>query len=249
MLARFLFLNSHSYLLLMLVILLTCSNNGFAKARYKAKDASAKHIDSLYYFQPVSGIAYVPEGDKITRNDSCSWLNSDILCTVFESCRASMHIAGKIEIADTSLRRRVFKEICLLIDSAPKQRYFEHLEQSSVLDSIMDAGGKRFALIVGNYGYARSAKSLKRFNRELRRAAFMNPPIWGFYSRSQDPTIAYSTSLSIMVAMVIDAKENKTYFYNTDMDVAHPLNFSDLRDQLRVVFQKFFFSKPPLERS
>lgn len=239
----------YKYVLLVLGVVLSCSNNSAAGVRYKAKGASARHIDSMYYFHPVSSIGYVPDGNLITRNDSCSLLNGDILCNVFESNRAAMHIGGKIEITDTSLDRSVFYEILRLFDSAIKKVYFEQSYQSSVLDSIMDAGGKRFALIMLSHGYVRSAKSLKDFNREFRKRMFLNPPIWGFNTQPFDRNMADGTNSSTIFAMIIDAKENRTYFFNSDTEIAHPLNFSDLRSQLRTVFQTLFFSRPSLERS
>lgn len=236
----------YSVLCLLWVFVGLCANQVQAKKRHVAAHASASKIDSLYFFQPVSVIGKISYADKYNYDDSLSKRNQDLQAQVIRSYADRMKLAGLFPVTDTALNTRVENEIVFLLLQAHNKKYLEDLQEHSVIDSLMDAAGRRYALIELNMGFVRTAQSYKQMQRENR--SRMLAAQLSLFGGSYEISVF---AASDMYVMIIDAQENKTYYYNEDqsgINEVNPLVEASLKNQFRTLFEGFFFSKPNMER-
>jgi hypothetical protein len=219
---------------LLLYVLLFFSISATA---HKAKKAKAKEIDSLYVFTPVSDIETITSGDITEFSDSLSNINASLLSTLLKN-NGRIKFAGFVPV-DPILSTRVSDEILMLISNAERHRYLEDIGIPTVIDSIMDVSSKRFALILFSKGFIRTKENFKTENQENLGKAIVS---LGFYIEK-----AFKSG-SAIYAMIIDAKENQTYYYKRSTTVGDvygsPLSNDVLKERIKYLFAGFFWPKP-----
>ena len=113
---------------------------------------------------------------------------------------------------------------------------FEKIEGKSIIDSLMDAKGKRFGFIVLNTGFVRSKENFRAQRRKNEWKSLGGSLAGALFGVGVYYPTIYSASN--VYAMIIDAKENKTVFYNED-NGAYPLKEQSLRSRLKAILRFF----------
>jgi hypothetical protein len=102
-----------------------------------------------------------------------------------------------------------------------------------VLDSILEARGKRFGLIVLADGFGRTTEN---YNKEVAKGVAVGVLTLGTVYTS--PIKCGST----IHAMIVDAQNNDVAFYRVISDIGrHPLNDKVLKDQIFRMFNGYFY--------
>lgn len=241
---------------LTLILLLICAA---AQAKqYKAKGAKPESIDSLYYFEPVGSIGMIATRNDLMKSDSLSVKNVLAQKALLQHYTEKLKLAGPVQVNDTVLQKRIKKELLELMANAAKKKYFEELGHSSVIDSVMDAGNKRFALIMLNQGFVRT-KENKRWQQKQANAqsalaglgllGALGALAFSNNGTSAVPLIATSSDLYIMI---IDARENKTYYFGSDFSHTgfdyNPTDVNELNEQFTTLFEGFYFPRSNNQR-
>ena len=229
-------------LLLLSVSAIVLSTSLDARTRYIGRHAAAKHIDTLFYFEPLSTIDFLDDKPQPHLTDSLSAISRSLQKKLLQNNAEKLHNATPITISDTALQRRINHEFIYLIASGINGKLYEDADTTGTIDSFMDATHRRFALLLFNGGYVKSGRRIwdDKYNRGYRAAKF-----WGYGDYVPGPE-----GVTIF-GLIYDALENKTYFFNRDTKYeTHylPLAYNHLELLLKTVFEGFFWSKPNQER-
>ena len=239
--------------LLLLAVTIIIAVPARAGKKHLATHARAKDIDTLYFIEPVTLIAKITDANTAVYNDTISRIACGIQTNVLHHYGDKMRLADEIDISDKNLKTRVRKEIAMLLQRANNKEYFEDTTYHSVIDSIMDATGRRFVLIELNDGFVRSKDNYK----QQRRQNNWNIGIRAMTGLAGMQLIDRAPSADLISSgisvMIIDAKENRTYYYNDDRstyrkDEYNPVNEGSQLTEFKLLFDGFFWSKPSQER-
>jgi hypothetical protein len=222
--------------------------------QYKSKGAKPDQIDSLYYFEPVGSVGMIATRNDLMKSDSLSAKNIQVQKNLLQHYTEKLRLTGQIQVHDTLLQKRIKNELLELMTNAARKKYFEELGHSSVIDSVMDAGKKRFALILFNQGFVRTRENKRWQQRQANTVgAFGLLGALGTLAFAKDafavPLISTSSDLYIMI---IDAQENKTFYFGSAFSHAgfdyNPIDVNELNEQFITLFEGFYFPRSNNQR-
>jgi len=217
------------------VLCLCCFESAFAR---KAKGATPKEIDSLFFFDPISFVDIIGMGGKRQANDSLSQQSYISLKEALSSVDNRMKFAGFIQ-ANGGMKSRIEDEIIFLIANAANKKDFGELNYKSVIDSILDASSRRFALLIVVTGFVRTNESFKKENRKNVGVSLMT---FGTYEETA------IKSGSRMHALIFDARKNEICYYKETSTYPQiygsPLSKEVLNNHIKRAFGGFFWPKP-----
>lgn len=206
----------------------------FCSCAYKplTSGVRSKDINDLQKFETFSYIALVKKGNKAFINDSVSKKSKEI----FDETLATfdkLPLAGTITVNDTAIFSQIENEIAMLVFTADKNRKISNLNLTPAIDSLLEAKGKRFGLLIVTTGFTRTKANLVL--QELKGAAVGLFTLGLFYL---SPIKANSTAY----AMIVDAKENNIAFFKKSyLYEKEPLDKDVIRLQINLLFDRYFW--------
>ncbi|XZF16677.1 hypothetical protein ACTHGU_11115 [Chitinophagaceae bacterium MMS25-I14] len=200
-----------------------------------AKGATAAKIDNLYYFEPVSLIGWINNGDEVELDDSLSAVNLNIEKQLLNDYAAEMKRPVKIELPDNYSKQRFLDELILMQTKKGYKQYCKGIPGDSFIDSLLDHTGRRYGMVLCNAGYVRSKKN---YNRRGAAGAVSTAGL-----QHDDPVMKEAVR---MFVMIIDAAENKVCYTRTfglTSDRDNPTDKAILTAKFNLVFNGFFWKK------
>lgn len=211
--------------------------NPLIARHHKAAATKPSEIDSLYFLKPLCYVSLINDGNKAEYNDSLSSLCQKFQMEVANKYAEKIKLAGTIISDDTNVQRELYNEVDFLLVNARRKRYYEDLNLSkSVLDSIMDAQGKRYALLMLDKGFVRTKKN---YREQSAKATVVGLATVGNYMPV--PIKEYSD----VTVMIYDAKENRTAYFNYSygQEMYSLIDHKDIESLFIHAFRGFFWPK------
>ena len=191
-------------------------------------------IQDLQKFETISYISLIQKGNMGKLNDSVSAVSKAIFDEALSSFGNKIPVSGEINTGNPNLRKRLQKEIESLILSADKHKKIETLKLTPVIDSLLEANGKRFGLLTVTSGFTREKGN---YGKQVAKGAAVGLLTLGM--AYQTPIKANST----VYAMIVDAQENNIAFYKKSFVEADPLTKEVLTKQLNKLFESYSWAK------
>lgn len=191
-------------------------------------------ISDIQKFETYSYITLIEGGNRGKLNDTVSKKSKEIFGETLSTFR-NIPLTGNILTTDTITQKRIEKEIEYLCISADGQRSISGLKLTPVLDSLLEAGKKRFGLITITTGFTREKGN---YGGQIAKSVAIGILTLGMYY--QTPIKANST----IYCMIIDAKDNNiAFFRKSSLQDKEPLDKSVLTKQIQKLFEGYFWTK------
>ena len=205
--------------------------------RYKAEGAKAKDIDSLYFFEPFTWISLMDANNELAACDSCAAVARAQIERTAAHFAGRMKLSAPVRMADTVSGARIRNEIYYAMSKAEADSFVEDIHPLRTIDSVLNGAGLRYGLIILNTGFVRTKAGMKAARKEANRKELAS---LGFLS------FTAVRCRSSVWAMIVDAKEHRTYYYNTCGKNAiddDPLNFGSVKVQFINLFSHFYWGE------
>ncbi len=161
-----------------------------------------QEIVDVQRFPTVSDIYALDKNDYGFRSDSLSALSVVCIDNYLDK-QNNIGIGGSIEIDDTIVQKKVNEEMRKLAETSFDNKEIAFSPIPATVDSILEAYGKRFGLLVYATGFERYEKNrLKAF---VQAATIMQG------GATINPYYDYFSTISLMI---VDADRNNIAFYN-----------------------------------
>jgi len=192
-------------------------------------------VTELQWIEPYSQISLIEKGNQIKYNDSLSKVSKRLIKKVSESFKENLPLTSECMVSDTVLQRKLNKEITSLFSLAIKMHNINNIKITPLIDSLLEASGKRFGLITISSGFTRVKGN---FGKQVWKGAGVGLLTLGMYT--QTPIKANSS----LYAMIVDAKDDNIAFYKRSfLENKEPLEEDVLKKQFRDVFSGYFLAK------
>ncbi len=191
-------------------------------------------IKDLQKFETISYMSLIQKGNMGKHNDSVSNVSRTMFNEALSSFGDKIPLASEIKTDNLKLKKRIEKEIETLIITAKNQKKIDGLKLTPVIDSLLEANGKRFGLLTVTSGFTREKGN---YGKQVAKGAAMGLLTLGMVY--QTPIKSNST----IYAMIVDAKENNVAFYKKSFVEGEPLDKNLLSKQIKKLFDGYFWMK------
>ena len=219
-------------LLFGVVILFTsCSTS-----KILTSDVKSVEITEMLKIEPFSYISLIETGNRSAYNDSISSSTQLLLTESLETFRGKLRLSTEeVKLTDSLERKRLEQEYNFLIMSAERNRSIKGIPITPLIDSLLNANGKRFGLIIVQSGFTRAKGN---YGGQIAKGIGMGILTMGMYY--QTPIKANST----LYAMIVDNRNKNVAFYNKSVfQDKEPTEKENIINQLNNIFEKYFWEK------
>jgi hypothetical protein len=191
-------------------------------------------VTDLQQIEPYSYISKIGSGNKRKLNDTASIESRQLLIKIVNELKGQIPLTGEITVSDTTIKRKLEKEIEFLCISADRLKSITDLKITPIIDSLLDKKGKRFGLITVSVGFTREKGN---YGKQVAKGAAMGILTLGMYY--QTPIKANST----IYVMIVDAQENNiSFFRKSSLQDKEPLDEKILTKQFKDIFDGYFWT-------
>jgi hypothetical protein len=195
----------------------------------------SSEISNIQRFEPISYIQLIEKGNKQTYSDSLSEVSKKLMTEVLNSNKGSVPITNDITITDIFLKDMLEKEIDNLFYLSGLQKDKPTPQLTPVIDSLLEANGKRFGLITMSTGFTRAKYN---YGLQVAKGLLIGILTMGMYIET--PVAANST----IQIMIVDAKDNNVAFFRSSyFEGKEPLDSNVIDKQIRKIFSGYFWEK------
>lgn len=190
-------------------------------------------ITDLQLFRPISYITLIDAGNRPFYNDSLSKKSQHLIKKSLRSNQEPLPLTDDIHIEDTSLQNKLDVEAVRLMIRAFNHKKKDSLHIPPLIDSVLDARGKRYGLIIFAEGFARTSDNYT--NQTMKGIGIGILTLGSYYT-------VPNKSGSTFHAMIVDAQNNNVAFYRFITEIEwHPLNEKVVKTQLFRLFNGYFY--------
>ncbi|MFV0392227.1 MAG: hypothetical protein ACK5KP_10155 [Paludibacteraceae bacterium] len=190
-------------------------------------------VKDMQKFETLSFISLIESGNKGKLNDTLSEKSK----SKFENTLREFNdipLTNEINLSDTITKKQVGKEIELLCLSADRQKDIRNITIAPVLDSLLEASGKRFGLLTVTSGFTRNKGNY--YGGQIAKGIATGILTMGMYY--QTPIKSNST----VYVMIVDAKDNNiAFFKKSSLRDVEPLDEKILKKQIEDIFEGYFW--------
>ena len=225
-------MNKQAIVLIVLVstLLLSCSTTKFLRSPVLVNELS-----DIQRFEPISYIQIIKNSNIQTYSDSLSMVSKKIITTVLDRNKETIPITGELVVSDIFLKDTLEKEIDYLFYLSSKQKEKTLPQLTPVIDSLLEANGKRFGLISMSTGFTRAKYN---YGLQIVKGILVGILTMGMYV---EVPVSANSNLSIMI---VDAKENNVAFFNSSyLQDEEPIDSIVIEKQVQKIFNGYFWEK------
>ena len=225
-------MKKHTIILIVLVstLLLSCSTTKILRSPVLVNELS-----DIQRFEPISYIQIIKNSNIQTYSDSLSMVSKKIITTVLDRNKETIPITGELVVSDIFLKDTLEKEIDYLFYLSSKQKEKTLPQLTPVIDSLLEANGKRFGLISMSTGFTRAKYN---YGLQIVKGILVGILTMGMYV---EVPVSANSSLSIMI---VDAKENNVAFFNNSyLQDEEPIDSIVINKQVQRIFNGYFWEK------
>ncbi|MDR1005972.1 MAG: hypothetical protein LBL74_03825 [Bacteroidales bacterium] len=212
------------------LLMISC---GSSKQAFNTKILPSE-ISNIQVFDPFSVIT-LHKVFNADISDSISYSAQTMLKDVLMNPALPLPITSFISYADPNLNDRIANEIMVLTSDLAKYSSFDNLVIPYLLDSLLDASGRRFGLVAYQTGYKRNAA-----NYTLSLIASFSIGLLTLGSYYWVP-IGANSNISIAI---VDAVNNNIAYYKSSFFSANPCNKKNITKQVNDIFEPLLNPKP-----
>ena len=211
-----------------------------ADTKYLASKMKSSEIRELEFFKPISSIAYVERENLATIDDDLSSQSGKLISQQVFNYSSQIPRLNPVIITDANIQADLEAEVITACRASSAYNSIEVIPIPPTIDALLEARGKRFALLTYYSGYKRSPES---YAWSKRRAAANN--LLNFMPVTSSPmfiTIENSySSRAVLYAMIVDAQTNKIVFFNEFITKGEdPVSSEVISNELNKIFLDYF---------
>jgi len=211
------------FFVLVLMSLISCTaKKGFVTNLPK------QEIEDVQRFPVLSNIFALDKNDYGFRSDSLSTLSTQYIDSYLDK-QNNIDITGRIEINDTVVQRKINEEIRNLADRAYDNEAIAIIPIPLTIDSILEAQGKRFGLLIYAAGYERYEVNWQKTYRRFASAARGLPDFDHYYD--------FWSSIALII---VDADKNNIAFYNDSKFEGKPSRQYNIDRQFMELYYRYW---------
>ena len=225
-------MKKHTIILIVLVstLLLSCSTTKILRSPVLVNELS-----DIQRFEPISYIQIIKNSNIQTYSDSLSMVSKKIITTVLDRNKETIPITGELVVSDIFLKDTLEKEIDYLFYLSSKHSEKTLPQLTPVIDSLLEANGKRFGLISMSTGFTRAKYN---FGLQIAKGILVGILTMGMYV---EVPVSANSNLSIMI---VDSKENNVAFFNSSyLQDEEPIDSIVIEKQVQKIFNGYFWEK------
>lgn len=203
-------------------ILTSCTGSRYISSKVKVSE-----IKELEVFRPLSFIALVDQNNISYINDSISSRMEKIITKLVFDSLQDLPKLNPILTKDDFIAEKIETEIIQLCLLTKEDVKIKSLPISPWLDKTLESRGKRFGLIVLNYGFTRTKADLKAANKNAAIKSITETLIMNAFI---GPSVSIYINIPSRIYtnfMIIDSEKNNITFFNTS--VFKSLNVLDVK--------------------
>ena len=216
---------------LFLWIALLCSSCSGSKVL--TSEVLPNEITEMIKIEPFSYISLIEKANRGVYNDSISSSTKTLLNESLNIFKEKLRLSPEeIIITDPTERIKLEQELNFLIMTAERNRAIENIQITPLIDSLVTANDKRFALIIIQSGFTRKKNN---YGSQIAKGIGMGILTMGMYY--QTPI----KSRSIIYAMIVDNQNKSIAFYNKSiLQDKEPTEKENIIKQLNRIFENYF---------
>lgn len=197
-----------------------------ATSLHVRQKVKGSEVTEMLYFQPLSVLSLVQEGDKLVRNDSVSRVARQLHQRIITAHSTDLRISKTFSWQDSSLNKSLRGEIQVLLNEAARRETPDSVTITRLVDSVLEAKHVRFGLITVANGFTRTKKN---YSDEMAKGAFT----FGLAG------LPFKGRSAIYV-LIADAKNNNLAYYDvSDLRDRDPLDSTRITIQYKKLFKGF----------
>ncbi len=220
------------YLLVLISLLLSwvsCAPVGPFTSKTKPEE-----VTELLKFETLSLIYLFEKGNKAFFNDSLSKISKNYFDGGLRTL-SKIPVSSFLSVDDTSLQNRIDAEILFLQLSAEKNNRVSEISITPLIDSLLEANGKRFGLLTITHGFTRTKGNY--------RGQIGKGVATGILTLGMFYTVPIKATTSVY-ALIADSKSNNLAFYQkSSVQDQEPLDSVYLARQTKYLFEGYFLPK------
>ena len=211
------------------ILCTSCSTPKFLTSDVKAVD-----ITEMLKIEPFSYISLIEKGNKSVFNDSISNNTKVVLNESVETFRDKLRLSSEeIILTDSLDRAELEEELRILMTAADRNQSVQNIAITPLIDSLLNANGKRFGLIIVQSGFTRTKGNYGGQIVKGIGIGILTGLLTGI-SYQQIPVKASTT----LYAMIVDSQNKNVAFYNKSfLQDAEPTKKEVIIKQLNNVFR------------
>lgn len=195
----------------------------------------SSEISDIQRFEPISNIQFIEKGNSQTYSDSLSLVSKNLISEVLNSYKDIIPITNNITITDIFLKDTLEKEIDYLFYLSRLQKEKSTPQLTPVIDSLLEANGKRFGLITMSTGFTRAKYN---YGLQVAKGLLIGILTMGMYIETP---VAANSAIQVMI---VDAKENNVAFFNNSyLQDEEPIDSIVINKQVQRIFNGYFWEK------
>ncbi len=199
------------------------ANRGFVSSPKRAD------IRQMQQFEMLSRVGIIEKGNKITYNDSLSLVAKGLFETALSKDK-TLPVAGTVAIEDSTVSNKLQYEIYLLMNYVEGNVRVKDIPIPPTIDSILEARGERFGLIVYNWGFTRTGGN---YARQIAKGVAIGVLTLGtFY------TVPYK-DITRSGIIVVDSKLNNLTYVASANRESNPLKAETYKKQMGSLLKKY----------
>lgn len=204
-------------------------------------EAVPVQVDRVVLFEPTAYVSYISSGNNAVPNDSMSRITGLLAESVLRTTQGVPAIDRKITF-DNPLTDSVFRhEIDLLYGELAGTNRHENVAIPPMIDSLMDASGERFGMLVSVAGFTRSTGN---YIGQLAKGAGLQlltgvvaASLGGGFSMGVYP---HKARMAVGIALVDNQKKEIAFFGQIESDSAsEPLSEKAVEKYIGKIFKRY----------
>ncbi len=212
------------------IFLYSCTTN-----KLLVSSVMSSEISDIQRFEPISNIQFIEKGNSQTYSDSLSLVSKNLISEVLNSYKDIIPITNNITITDIFLKDTLEKEIDYLFYLSRLQKEKSTPQLTPVIDSLLEANGKRFGLITMSTGFTRAKYN---YGLQVAKGLLIGILTMGMYIETP---VAANSAIQVMI---VDAKDNNVAFFRSSyFQDKEPLDRKVIDKQIRKIFSGYFWEK------
>jgi hypothetical protein len=210
------------------LILTSCGANKFLTT-----SVTSNEITNLNYFEPLSYIHYIENGNESKLSDSLSVITKLKLDSLLTKNNTKIRLSEKISIDNDTITVKIENEINYLAQLITMQRNLNNIPLTPMIDSILESNNQRFALTIVATGFGRKKGN---YGGQVAKGIGVGLLTLGMYV----PTPIKSNLT--LYAFIFDSQKNQVAFYKKTLPLeSEPTDSGIIEYQLIQLFNGYFY--------